>query len=122
MPGEKILSGGAPGLDEDVKWLRKQPGCKMEVPMLDEEEYKLVTSRHGTKAGDSKEEIRERFFGPLPREYERVTGFRETNPNAGYHHRLSLYGPPCTVCQKPLRTPKAKFCAACGHPRASASE
>jgi hypothetical protein len=68
--------------------------------MLDDDEYKLVTSKHETKGTGGKAEIRERFFGPVLREYERITGFRETNPNAVYHHRLSLYGPPCARCQK----------------------
>ncbi len=47
-------------------------------------------------------------------EHERLTGFRETNVNAVWHHRLSLYGPPCHSCGKPLRTPQATFCAECG--------
>ena len=50
--------------------------------------------------------------------YERLTGYRETNPLALWHHRASLYGPPCSNCGKPLRTPQAKLCAACGARRA----
>jgi len=46
--------------------------------------------------------------------YERITGFRESNADALYHHRLSQYGPPCSGCGKPLRTPTARYCAACG--------
>ena len=46
--------------------------------------------------------------------YEEMTGLRETNINAIWHHRIALYGPPCTECGKPLRTPRASFCAACG--------
>lgn len=46
--------------------------------------------------------------------YQRLTSFRETNPNALWHHRMSLYGPICASCGKPLRTPEASFCAACG--------
>ena len=46
--------------------------------------------------------------------YFAITGFRETNPNALWHHVLSLYGPPCEACGKPLRTPAANWCAACG--------
>ena len=41
-------------------------------------------------------------------EYERITGFHEGNPNAIWHHRIALYGPPCSHCGKPLRTPKAR--------------
>lgn len=46
--------------------------------------------------------------------YERLTGFRETNYKALHHHRISLYGPDCSACGKPLRTARASFCAACG--------
>ena len=51
-------------------------------------------------------------------EYNRITGFSETNPNAVWHHRIALYGPACHSCGKPLRTPIARFCAACGATRA----
>ena len=47
-------------------------------------------------------------------EYERITGFRENDVNVVWHHRLSEYGPACRRCGKPLRTPAAKHCAACG--------
>jgi hypothetical protein len=90
--------------------------CKTEVPMLDEDEFRLVTSKYGPKGGGSIAERSERFHGPVLREYERITGFHETNPDEVRRHRLSLYGPLCSICGKPLRTPNAKFCAACGHP------
>jgi CheY-like chemotaxis protein len=80
--------------------------CKTEMPMLDEDEFERVMSY--TSADDS-------FSGMLA-EYEQITGYRETNPNAIYHHRLSLYGPPCHYCEKPLRTPQAKLCGACMTP------
>jgi hypothetical protein len=82
--------------------------------MLDEDEFNLVTSKQGPKGAGTMAEREERFFGPVLLEYERITGFHETNPNAVYHHRLSLYGPPCSNCRKPLRSTKARFCAACG--------
>lgn len=84
--------------------------CKLEVPMLEDDEFKRALSRKGSGSG----KLREREFGPVLAEYERITGFHETNINAFYHHVASLYGPPCRACGKPLRTPRAKFCAACG--------
>ena len=46
--------------------------------------------------------------------YFEITGFRETNPNAIWHHRLSAYGSECSDCGHLLRTPRASFCANCG--------
>lgn len=46
--------------------------------------------------------------------YKALTGFEETNPDALWHHRLSLLGPPCSSCGKPLRTSVAKRCVECG--------
>jgi hypothetical protein len=67
--------------------------------MLDDDEFNRVSSLFNTgNQGNSKE----RMFGPALLEYERITGIRETNPNAIYHHVLSLYGPPCVKCGKPL--------------------
>jgi hypothetical protein len=81
--------------------------------MLDDDEFKRVSSLRNT---GSEGGTREQMFGPLLREYERITGVRETNPNAIYHHMLSMYGPPCTHCGKPLRTPRATVCGACMKP------
>ncbi|WP_131857101.1 hypothetical protein [Bosea sp. BK604] len=50
--------------------------------------------------------------GVLQRYFE-LTGFRETNINAIWHHRASYFGPPCPSCGKPFRTPMARFCAEC---------
>jgi hypothetical protein len=85
----------------------------MEVPMLDDDEFKQVMSLRGTGTdGD----MWERNFGPVLHEYERITGFHETNINAVWHHKLSLYGPPCRNCGKPLRTSGASICGACMMP------
>jgi hypothetical protein len=63
-------------------------------------------------------EARTNGFGQKALElYEKITGFKETNPNALFHHRLSIYGPSCGTCHKPLRTPQATSCAACGSSR-----
>jgi hypothetical protein len=82
--------------------------CKTDVPMLDDDEYRQVISLRGKGSQES--------FALMLAEYERITGFRETNPNATFHHRVSDYGPPCRYCGKPLRTPQAKVCGHCMKP------
>ena len=96
--------------------------------MLDEDEYTIVSDLYSQAISGTKEyrerynlplkgcSIEERFL-PVCKEYERMTGFSETNANAVMHHRISIYGPPCNNCGKPLRTPRASFCAACGASR-----
>ena len=99
--------------------------CQREMPMLDEEEYALFLNEAFLKGSglvlkngeleffpDAYHEAKQRALDL----YYLFTGYRETNINAVYHHRLSLYGPPCGWCGKPLRTPKAKICAACWTP------
>lgn len=49
--------------------------------------------------------------------YELFTGIPESDTRRAAHHRLGLYGPACGNCGKPLRTPVARVCAACGAPR-----
>ena len=80
--------------------------------MLDEREFQQIISLRGKGV-----RLKDAFV-PVIAEYERITGFRETNPNAIYHHRRSLYGNPCRSCGKPLRTPRAKLCGSCMAPAA----
>lgn len=96
--------------------------CRMDIPMLTEEEWDLVApylanavaqikayrEAHGCSLAEA---TREGFGREALVQYERITGFKEGNPNALFHHRLSLYGPACSHCGKPLRTPQARFCA-----------
>jgi hypothetical protein len=93
--------------------------------MLDEQEWEEVLprltkgfvqiQRHRAAHGVSLEEAKDAVYGEGALErYFQITGFRETNINALWHHRLSRFGPPCGVCGKPLRTPRAKMCAECG--------
>ena len=92
--------------------------CKMEVEMLDEEEFAIAAELYHKAFTDIKfRKGREVRFRPLLDYYEKVTGFREKEPNAIMHHRIAQYGPPCEKCGKPYRTPVAKFCAACGNKR-----
>ena len=75
----------------------------MVVPMLDEDEFKVVSNLY-----------RNGHFRTVREKYLEMTGFKETNENAIMHHRISIYGEPCENCGKPLRTPQAAFCAAFG--------
>lgn len=89
--------------------------------MLDEEEYAVVSKLYAA-AFDRRNfppgqqlTIDERFK-PVREAYERMTGLADCHANAIMHHRMATYGPLCRVCGKPLRTPRASFCAACGEP------
>jgi hypothetical protein len=86
--------------------------------MLDDNEFRSVTGKRLLQ--DVKIPLREQL-APVLEEYNRVTGSRETNVNAVYHHKLSMYGPPCAKCGKPLRTPRARLCGSCMHPVESAA-
>jgi hypothetical protein len=90
--------------------------CRTEVPMLDESEFEqvlieLMLGNEGMERGLPETEA----YRPALDLYEEMTGLRETNMRALYHHRIAMYGPPCERCGKPLRTPAARFCAACWH-------
>jgi hypothetical protein len=106
--------------------------CRTEIPMLDEHEWEEIVPHltrgleqiklHRAARGVSLTEAKDVVYGNGALErYFQLTGFRETNVNALWHHRLSLFGLPCSVCGKPIRTPRATMCAECGA-RTSESE
>ena len=84
--------------------------CSCEMPMLDgddEQQFHAVHDAYLEKFETSEgDELLSFYFDK--------TGFSEANLNAVSHHLASLYGPPCRVCGKPLRTPQASLCATCG--------
>lgn len=89
--------------------------------MLDEDEYSLVMAAKDKVWKEQEKYIsgklnnfKQALDGAILNTYNELTGFNESNVIAVYHHRISIYGPPCGSCGKPLRTPLAKFCAACG--------
>ncbi|WP_208752684.1 hypothetical protein [Corallococcus carmarthensis] len=85
--------------------------------MLDEEEFEEVSTLYRTVFHRSTERTMEAIFAPVSQAYERLTGYAGCHPNTVMHHRIAQYGPPCTACGKPLRTPEARYCAACGKVR-----
>lgn len=100
--------------------------------MLTDEEFVLVwSSEHGPISefvryrddhGVPIEAARDAVFDAALQRYTEITGFVETNFHALWHHRLSLLGPDCRACGKPLRTPRAKLCAECWAPRADITQ
>jgi hypothetical protein len=86
----------------------------MEIAMLDDDEFKRVSLLlyKGTQGS-----IRERMFGPLLREYEHITGFHEENPNAVYHHVLSIVWTALCELRQAAMDQRAKMCGACMRPR-----
>ena len=71
---------------------------------------------HREATGASLDVATKQGFGQVALDkYHEITGFRETNVNALWHHRLGELGPPCESCRKPMRTKQARFCAECGH-------
>lgn len=53
---------------------------------------------------------------PVRRLHREIAGVDIEVPARFLHHRLSSFGPPCHRCGRPLRTPRARHCAACGEP------
>ena len=99
--------------------------CDAVIPMLTEDEWRIMEpalnrgianiqayrARHGASLNEA---MHQGFGEHALRLYRELTGYAETNADAIWHHRVSIYGPPCQTCGKPLRTPRASFCAACG--------
>ncbi|TYP74822.1 DUF3450 domain-containing protein [Paenibacillus methanolicus] len=99
--------------------------CEQDMPMLDEEEYARMNALYG-ECMRATEEFRLKHglpaqmtsmnerFRPVVEAYEQLTGYSNVHHNAIMHHRISMYGVRCNCCGKPLRTPTANLCAACG--------
>lgn len=89
--------------------------CKMEVPMLNEQEFKAVFELYEDAFTKIRKGIsRQNAFEPLITLYHNLTGSIENNPNTILHHRIKMYGNPCENCGKPFKTPLADTCSACG--------
>ena len=99
--------------------------CQTEVAMLDEAEWAQLEpmlskylhqlKQYRQETGASQEvAVRQGFDKEVLNFWQQLTGAREPNVMALWHHRASLHGPPCAECGKPLRTPLARICASCG--------
>lgn len=99
--------------------------CQQDFPMLDEAEHSevwnlflkcseaLIRDRKDNKVPLS-DALTKKHYQAVSSWYEQRTGIAGCHYKMILHHRISKYGPPCHKCGKPLRTPKAKLCAACG--------
>ncbi len=100
--------------------------CQRDVHMLDEDEFAVIAQlwrdctlavkeyrqKNGASLADTP--IRD-IHEPARREYERITGMRDYDPNTIMHHSVAEHGPLCQACGTPLRSPKARRCVVCGH-------
>jgi hypothetical protein len=111
--------------------------CGLDVAMLNEEEFLIIEELYAKAVRAIKAYGRTRDpdmdvstlndrttafileqYRPILEEYRRITGQQHlTQPADLMHHRISIYGPDCSHCGKPLRTPRATYCAACGADR-----
>lgn len=102
--------------------------CDRMLPMLDEAEWErmmplLVASieniqRYRQKHGVGLEQVPiSEMYWAASALFQAMTGVADIDPQALWHHRRAELGPECNHCGYPLRTPRAKLCAACGKPR-----
>jgi hypothetical protein len=99
--------------------------CQRIMPMLEEPEFAEIWAAYQRcipavrqlrqEQGVPLREAVQAAFTPVRELYEQLTGMREVHQDEIVKHRLALYGPPCPACGKPFRTPRARFCAACGY-------
>ena len=76
--------------------------------------YLQRVKEYRSKYGVGLKEALNSVGAPACQKYFEITGYKETNFNAIWHHRLSAYGPKCSSCGHLLRTKEASFCANCG--------
>jgi hypothetical protein len=98
----------------------------MEVPRLDDDEYAVIAQLNRERLNARKEYRRQHgvplsatptdLYRPVLEAYERMTGCKETEPNAILHHVISQYGPPRPHCGRPYRTRTATKCYESGCP------
>jgi hypothetical protein len=94
-------------------WMLTESEWEQLDPLL--REYVQNLKDYRLQKGASQEEaVRQGFDKAALDLYQEITGVREANIMTLWQRRASLFGPPCGECGKPLRTPQARLCAACG--------
>lgn len=92
--------------------------------MLDEDEFRVIGDLYNQSLdavqkwrednGNTSQPPMAEIFQPLREKYQYITGTVDENHVAIMHHRISMYGPECKSCGRPLRTTQASMCAECG--------
>ena len=90
----------------DAEWEEVEPLLRSDI--------ERVKSYRGEHPGVGVEQALSDLRHDACERYYEMTGYRESNPNALWHHHLSHYGPECEGCGYLLRTPEAGHCAHCG--------
>lgn len=108
-----------------------------EVKMLDDNEFKLCRDAWFGGKKIVEEEIKKKNvkdyvwleeietfeqYRYMLEMYRLITGEYESNPNAILHHQISQFGKDCPNCEKPFRTPKARYCPSCGYGKENLSK
>lgn len=99
--------------------------CEKDVPMLNEEEFgeirevysdcrKSIKEYREKRGVQLKDVPIEQLMRPVQEKYYELTGTGGYTADELLKHRISLHGPLCPNCGRPLRTPAARLCAACG--------
>ena len=98
--------------------------CKRIVPMLEEDEWSLISphlqmdveniKKYRIEKNASLDEAVKNVPSLAVAKYEELTGSSEVERGAIWHHRLKDYGDECYKCGHLLRTPRASYCANCG--------
>ena len=82
-------------------------------PLLEKDMRSIKGSREIRKIG--LKEALDDFQSEAAEKYFKMTGYRESDWQSIWHHKLSDYGQKCPTCSHLFRSPTARFCANCGY-------
>jgi hypothetical protein len=93
-------------LDDD-EWAQIAPLLQRSVQVLKSVRERTGADLHEAQSGTA-------WRSEVIRLHLELTGQFIADPLELWHHRLSDRGPPCPVCGRLARTPRAKLCPECG--------